>query len=288
MFPPGFCVALLASRIRTEEREILAVLERRGVPHQHVDTRRLWYELHEEAPPWTVVLNREISWTKAVYAARTLEDRGVAVVNPASVIEMCGDKWRTSMALRRAAVATPRTALALTPQAADEAIEAFGYPVLVKPLVASWGRRIALIRDRDSARNVLEHCEALPSPQAHVIYVQEFVDKPGRDIRVLVIGGQPLGAMYRYSADWRTNVAGGAWTAPCPLSPEIAKLALEAATAVGAEIAGVDLVEYPDGELRVLEVNHGVEFDGFQAALPSVGVAEAIVDHLLTRTGVQP
>lgn len=277
-------IMVLASRVRREEKAILAVLDRRRVPYEHVDTRTMWVMLAGQTPRWRAVLNREISHTRALYAALALEEQDLLVINSSSAIELCGDKWRTSMALRQASVPTPRTALALTPQAAAGAMEDLGYPVLVKPLVSSWGKRIALVRDAETARTVLEYCEALPSPQSQVIYLQELIDKPGRDIRVVVVGGLPLGAVYRYSSDWRTNVARGAATVPCPLTAEIAKLAIGAAEAVGAEIAGVDLLEDADGELSVIEVNHGVEFSGFGQALSgSVDVAEAIVDHVLAR-----
>src|SRR5262249_11935294 len=145
-------------------------------------------------------------------------------------------------------------------------LETFGYPAVVKPLTGSWGRQVSLVREPDAARAVLEHRAALPNPEAHLIYLQEVVEKPGRDIRVVVIGGRPVAAPYRVAADWRCNVALGARSQACPIGPELAKLATAAARAVGTELAGVDLVEDSDGNLLVLEVNHNVELAGAQAA----------------------
>jgi [lysine-biosynthesis-protein LysW]--L-2-aminoadipate ligase len=279
-------VAVLASRVRGEERQILATFERRGVPVAHADPRNLPYRADDDTAPWPVVLCREISATRARYAARSMEAAGAVVVNPAAAIELCGDKWLSTLALRRAGLPMPRTSLALTPDAALEHIEEFGYPVVLKPLSSSWGKRVALIRERDAAQAVLEHCLALPAPQAHLIYLQEYIEKPGRDVRVIVVGGRPIGAVYRSSAEWRTNVARGAETTVCPLTPVLSKLATDAARAVGAEIAGVDLVEAADGRILVLEVNQGVEFTGFRRAhgdSEEHDVAAAIVDLVLAR-----
>jgi hypothetical protein len=120
------------------------------------------------------------------------------------------------------------------------------------------------VRDPRVAETVLEYVSALPSPQSHVVYVQEMVDKPDRDIRVIVIGGRVVGAVYRRATSWRTNVATGAVTEPCPIGDDLTKAAVRAADAVGAEIAGVDVLERADGSLVVLEVlpveRTGLEF----------------------------
>lgn len=288
-------LAVLASRVRTEEKQIFAALDRRGVSYQHVDTRRFCATLTggpwAGAAPYGAALSREISQTRALYAVRLLEAAGVPTVNTAEVIATCGDKLLSTVALEQAGVRTPRTAVALTAEAGLAAMEQVGYPVVVKPVVGSWGRLAAVVRDPETARTVLEHRTALPSPQQHVIYVQELINKPGRDIRVIVIGSVVLGAIYRRSADWRTNIARNAVAEPCPLTPELTSLATAAAAAVAGPagpaaggVLGVDLVEDPEGRLYVLEVNHTVEFQGFQGAHEDrLDVAGAIADHLLGR-----
>jgi [lysine-biosynthesis-protein LysW]--L-2-aminoadipate ligase len=276
--------AILASRVRVEEKQIIAALCRRSLPWRQVDTRELGIPLDGARRAGEIVLNREIGHTRATYAARALEACGTTVVNSAAASDVCGDKWRTSFALREAGVPIPRTALALTPDAALAMVEEIGYPAVFKPLVGSWGRLVTFVPDRRTAATVLEYIAALPSPLAHVVYVQEFVAKSERDLRVIVVGGEVLGATYRRNADWRTNVARGAVSERCELSSALASLAVAAADAVGAEIAGVDLVEDADGRLLVLEVNHRVEFAGFQEAFGDrVDVAERMVDHLLMR-----
>ncbi|MFG2890696.1 lysine biosynthesis protein LysX [Streptomyces sp. NPDC048248] len=282
---PGDCrIAVLASRVGADEKRLFDALDRRGVPFDHVDTRRQWFLAGQRDLPWGLALNREIGQVRAAYAARCLTAAGVDVVNSADATEVCGDKWRSTMALEAAGVPTPRTALGLTPQAALAALDTIGYPALIKPLVGSWGRLIVQLPDRASAEGVLEYAAALPGPQSHLGYVQELIEKPDRDIRVIVVGGQVLGAVYRTGESLRTNVALGGQARPCEVTPEITKLSLDAAAAVGADIAGVDLIEDRDGRLLVLEVNHRVEFTGFQSALGrQVDVADHIVDHLLER-----
>jgi len=168
-------VAVLASRVRYEEKRIFAALERRGVPYAHVDTRRFSAELgggtapggrsaDADGPLYAAALNREISHSRGLYASMLLEARGVPTVNRSEVIAVCGDKLRTSLELERAGVPAPRTAVALTPDEGAAAAERLGFPLVIKPLTGSWGRLAAAVRDRDAAQTVLEHRAALPSP----------------------------------------------------------------------------------------------------------------------------
>jgi [lysine-biosynthesis-protein LysW]--L-2-aminoadipate ligase len=280
-------VAVLASRVRFEEKLLLKALEAWAIPYVLVDPRRLYSAADGASPAWETALVREISGTRALYAALALESLGVRTVNGSDAIRICGDKWKTALALREAGLPAPRTVLALGPEAVPAAAEEeLEYPVVLKPLVGSWGRRVVLLRDAEEAGAVLEYCAALPSPQAQVLVLQELVDKPGRDVRAIVVGGEVLGATYRLAADgWRTNVALGADSRPCPLDDELETLAAAAARATGAEVAGVDLLEGRDGELYVLEVNAGVEFRGFVSAL-DVDVAGAIVEYVTAEVRV--
>lgn len=282
--PGGRGIAVLAGRVGADEKRLFDAFDRRAVPFDHVDTRGQWFPAGQRGLPWDLALNREIGHVRATYAARCLTTAGVTVVNSADATEVCGDKWRTTVALQAAGLPTPRTALGLTPQATLAALDSLGYPALLKPLVGSWGRLVVHLPDRTAAEGVLEYAAALPGPQSRIGYVQELIDKPGRDIRVIVVGGEVLGAVYRIGESLRTNVALGGRTRPCEVTPEITKLSVDAAAAVSADIAGVDLIEDRDGRLLVLEVNHRVEFTGFQSALGGrVDVADRIVDHVLER-----
>lgn len=286
---------VLASRVRYEEKRILAALERRGVPYAHADTRRFTATLAGADAPGTpgsppgatahryaAALVREIAHTRASYAALLLESRGVPAINSAATIETCGDKVRTSLALRAAGVPTPRTGVALTPEAGLDAAEAIGYPVVIKPLTGSWGRLLAVARDRATAETILEHRAALPSPQQRITYVQELIEG-ARDVRVIVCGDSVVAASRRYGDGVRANVALGGRSEPCPVTPELGAMARSAAVAVGGGVLGVDLIEGPGGPL-VLEVNHTVEFRGLQEAHgDTVDVADTIAAYAADR-----
>ncbi len=166
--------------------------------------------------------------------------------------------------LARAGVPQPHNVTAFTPEAALEAIEAFGYPVVLKPVVGSWGRLLAKINDRDAAEAVLEHKATLGSVQHSVFYIQEYIEKPGRDIRAIVIGDRVLTAMYRKSEHWITNTARGGEGELCPITPGIEELCLKATKAVGGGVLAVDLVEHPEKGLVVNEINHTMEFHTMQ------------------------
>ena len=209
----------------------------------------------------------------------------MTVVNSAAATRVCGDKWHTSAALLASGLATPPTALAMTSEAALGALDELGYPAVIKPLVGSWGRLVTRVPDRASATAVLEYVAALPSPQSHIVYLQQEIRPAERDIRVLVIGGRALGATSHRHADWHANVARGAVSEACELTPAIAERAVEAARALGSEIAGVDLIESADGELYVIEVNDRVEFRGFEDAHEGrLDPAAAIARHLDERS----
>ena len=273
-------LAVLTTRARLEERLIFAALERHGVPYVQVDDRTVVEPLRG-APRvrHRAVLNRIMSHTRSRYAAAILEAAGHRVLNPAHVIETCGDKILTSLALVRAGIPTPETVVALTPDAAVDAIEELGYPAVLKPAVGSWGRLLSKVNDRDAAETLVEHKQSLRNPSHTVFYVQEFVDKPGRDIRLIVLGDEVVAGVYRRSDHWITNTARGATTERLELTPDLVKLGARAAAAVGGGMLAVDLVERASGELLVTEINHTMEFHGL-AEVVDVDLADLIVAHV--------
>lgn len=275
-------LAVLASRVRVEEKLLLAALDRLRIAYEVVDTRIFAFQL--DGPPLTYrgALAREISHHRAYYAACLFEHAGVPVVNSARAIGVCGDKLLTTLALRAAGVPTPHTMVALTPDAALAELPAFGYPSVVKPLVGSWGRLAARLTDSETAQAVLEHRAALPGTQHQITYVQRYVDKPGRDIRALVAGDEVLGAVYRASPHWRTNTARAASTVSlCPVGEDLAELLVRAGAAMGPGCYGIDILEDRDGALYVNEVNHTPEFHGAVDVLGE-GVIDRYLDYALS------
>ena len=273
-------VGVLCSRVRVEEKLIFKALRQRGVDGERIDANTISLGLSGGITGYDVVLIRCLSHSRALYASKLLGHNGLRMVNAYDVIAASGDKLLTSLALAKHGVPTPRIKVAFTAQSALETIEQMGYPVVLKPLNGSWGRLLAKINDRDAAEAILEHKHTLGGPQHSVFYIQEYVDKPGRDIRTLVIGEEVAYAMYRRSAHWITNTARGGEALPCPLSPEIRELSLAAAQAVGGGILAVDLLETADGRLLVNEVNHTPEFHGAMQAV-DVDIAGKMADYVL-------
>ncbi|HYM51276.1 MAG TPA: lysine biosynthesis protein LysX [Candidatus Limnocylindrales bacterium] len=273
-------IGILCGRVRVEEKALFEALRRRGTPFERLDEERLQLPLRGPAPPFRVVLDRSIHHGRSMYALTLLNALGIPTVNSARVAYVCGDKILTSAALVQAGLPIPRTTVTFTREAALDAIEAMGYPVVLKPMVGSWGRLLAKINDRDAAEAVLEHKETLGSYQHGIFYIQEFVDKPQRDIRALVLGDRLVGAIYRHSDHWITNTARTGEARPCPPTPEIERLALAAARAVGGGFLAVDLLEHPDG-LLVNEINYTPEFRGFMEAT-GIDVGAEVIDYVET------
>ncbi|MFJ4713459.1 RimK family alpha-L-glutamate ligase [Streptomyces sp. NPDC088785] len=281
---PAQPVGLLLSTVRYEERRILSELERREIATVRMDPRTMSFAPENVARlSGMTVLNREISSQRAALTAESLEAFGAHPLNDATSTRLCGNKWSTYLRLTQHGVPTPLTMLAPSPETGKKAIESLGYPAVVKPLSASWGNRVSLITDSYAADAVLEHCAALPSAVLRTVIVQEAVQPGNPDIRGIVVDGRCLGAIVRSSSDWRNNVARGASVAQHPPSEEIDRLCVRAASAVGARIAGVDLVESADGGHLVLEVNSRVEFQGFES-VTGVDVAAAIVETCVSET----
>ncbi len=275
-------IGVLYSRVRVEEKWIFSAMEKRGIDYERLDDRVITFDLENPAPWQTfdAVLERSISFNSGLYALRILNAFGVPTVNKASVAEICGDKLTTSTMLAKAKVPQPRNMVAFSTEAALEAIESFGYPVVLKPVVGSWGRLLAKINDRDAAEAVLEHKATLGSAQHSVFYIQEYIQKPGRDIRAIVVGGNVLTAIYRKSEHWITNTARGGEGEICPITPEIEALCLNAASAVGGGVLAVDLVEHPEKGLMVNEINHTMEFHTAQP-ISGVDIADEIVSYVM-------
>ena len=274
-------IGVLFSRVRVEEKWIFAALEKRGIDYERLDDRTISFDL-ENPEPWRTfdaVLERSISFTSGLYALRILNAFGVTTVNTAAVAEVCGDKLTTSAILTQAGVPQPHNVVAFTPEAALEAIERFGYPVVMKPVVGSWGRLLAKVNDRDAAEAILEHKSTLGSVQHSVFYVQEFIQKPGRDIRAILVGDEVLTAIFRKSEHWITNTARGGEGEVCRITPEIHDLCLRASRAVGGGVLAVDLVEHPQRGLVVNEINHTMEFHTAQP-ISGVDIAGEIVSYV--------
>ena len=273
-------VGVLLSRVRVEEKLLLEALEARQVPTKIIDDREVVFAL-EKRPELGVdiVLERCIQHSRALYALWVLNIHGVPTVNTFEVADICGNKLLTTMRLIRDGIPSPRTRLAFTPESALAAVEELGYPAVLKPVVGSWGRLISKVNDREAAESIIEHKDVLGTYIHSIYYVQEYVPKPGRDIRAFVIGDETIAAIYRYSDHWITNTARGGKATKCAVTPELNDLCVRAARAVGGGVVAVDVLEGPEGPL-VNEVNYTMEFRN-SIDTTGVNIPDRVVDYVL-------
>ena len=276
-------VGILLSRVRVEEKWLLEALDRTGVPYDRIDDREISMNINQPGAwsEYDAILERSMSFSRGLYVTQILNAWGIPTVNMASVAAVCGDKLATTAALARAGVPQPVTRVAFTAESALEAIEEMGYPVVLKPVVGSWGRLLSKVNDRDAAEAILEHKETLGSYQHSVFYIQEYIQKPGRDIRAFVVGDQTICAIYRSSAHWITNTARGGSGENCPVTPELNDICVAAARAVGGGVLAVDVFEDPERGFLINEINHTMEFHTL-APTTNVDIAGIIVDYTIS------
>jgi [lysine-biosynthesis-protein LysW]---L-2-aminoadipate ligase len=274
-------VGVLCSRVRVEEKLLFEAFHARGIEYEKIDDREIVFDLQHLhlTHRFDVILERCINHSRALYALEILDAWGIKTVNSVKVARACGDKFLTTQALVQHKVPVPRTMLAFTPESALMAIEQMGYPVVLKPCVGSWGRLVAKVNDRQAAEALLEHKQILGSYHHSIYYIQEYIDKPGRDIRSFVVGDATIAAIYRTSEHWITNTAQGGKASNCPVTPEIDALSRAAAQAVGGGMLAIDLLESPSG-LLVNEVNYTMEFRN-SIHTTGVDIPGKMVDYVL-------
>ena len=251
-------IGLLHSLIRKEEKLLIEAFRYAGVEPVMIDDRKLILNFHT-APEIDILVERSINHSRALHALRLFESAGVPCINSHHVSQICGDKLLTTAALKDCGIAQPKCRVAFTEESALQAIEELGYPVVLKPAVGSWGRLLSKINDRDAAETVLEHKSVLGSYHHSIFYIQQYIEKRGRDIRSFVVGDECIAAIYRTSDHWITNTARGALASKCEVTEDVAQISVAAAEAVGGGIVAVDLFESDDG-LLVNEVNYTMEF----------------------------
>jgi [lysine-biosynthesis-protein LysW]--L-2-aminoadipate ligase len=273
---------ILISRIRKEEKMLIEAFNQRGVDFELIDVREIVFDLHnmDRWLQFDVFLDRCISHSQAQTVLEIFEAWNIPCVNSANALRMCGDKKNTSLALIRNQLPTPKVRMALSPEAALDTIEEMGYPVVLKPTIGSWGRLLALITCREAAEAVIEHKAALGSVQHSIFYIQEYIEKGDHDIRTFVVGDQTICGITRSADHWITNTARGGIAANCPITPEIDRLSVAAAQAVGGDIVAVDLMQDTTGKLWINEVNHTMEFKN-SVDPTGVDIPGKMVDYLI-------
>ena len=276
-------VSIVCDKVRFEEKALYEKTQSKGIKSKIVDAKTITvgtYSKTKDFPLGDVILQRSVSYYRGLYLTACLEFLGFKVINRFEVGQICGNKLITSIKLAENKIPSPKTQFAFSADSGLESIKKTGFPLVLKPIVGSWGRGIYPLRDLETANMIIEMREEDNSPLSRIYYIQEMIDRPPRDIRCIVIGDQAVTAIYRYSSqsEWRTNVARGGNVELAPITKEIEDLALRAAKAVGGGILGVDMMEDKNHGLVVHEINNTVEFRG-AATVSKIDIPGEMIDY---------
>lgn len=281
--PHNRSLIILYDVIRWEEKALYEAATKKGLNVENIDCKNLAIDLNDKNSKYReqVVLQRSVSYFKNVHSTAALEGLGARVINSLHAAIMCGNKMYGHMELQKAGVRTPKAVAAFSEQSAMAVLDEFGYPAVIKPTVGSWGRLIALLRDNQAAQAVIEDREHM-FPLYQIYYFEEFVNRPPRDIRAIVVGDRVVAAIYRYSGqgEWKTNMALGGRAEICPITNELEDICLKAAGAMRGQIVGVDLMESKSQGLLVHEVNNTTEFKN-TVRVTGIDIAGLMIDYAL-------
>ncbi len=270
---------ILISNVRFEEKKIFEACRDRNIDFDKIFDKDIVLDYQSKISGYDLILDRSISHIRSLQCLKIFNGWGIKTVNGWETANICGDKSLTTSFLTSAGVPMPKTVIAYSAKSALRAIEEIGYPVVIKPTTGSWGRLIGKINDRDAAEGLIEHKSILGTYHHSSFYIQKYINKPGRDIRVLVIGDSVPCAIYRKSKHWITSGHKGAEADVCPVNDEIRELALKSARAVGGGILAVDIMEHNGGYL-VIEINYTPEFK-LLFETTGIDVAGMMVDYAM-------
>ncbi|MDE1830514.1 MAG: lysine biosynthesis protein LysX [Thaumarchaeota archaeon] len=260
-------VRIVFDRVRLEEK----MLEEKAIELGHdtkmIDAKTTNINTESKRSDFDfgdVVLERCVSYFRGLHFTACLEFLDVPVFNTTQVATNCGNKLLTSLLLKKHNVSTPKTYFSFSSESAVETLDKQGYPLVIKPIVGSWGRGVILLKDRDTADAIIEVREISDGPLDRIYYLQEAIKRPPRDIRAIAVGDQVIAAMYRTSSGggFKTNIALGGEPVPCEITKELEDICIKASRAVGGGILGIDVMEDEKRGFVVHEVNNTVEFKG--------------------------
>ena len=259
-------VCIVFDRLRAEEKMLEKEASNLGhdtimldakITQVNTDSKKEDYDLGD------VVLERCVSYFRGLHFTSALEFMDIPVINKFEVAHVCGNKMFMTLLLKKYNIPTPKTYFSFSSESAAENLEKVGYPLVIKPVIGSWGRGVMPIKDKDTMDAVFEIRDITDSPHDRIYYLQELVERPPRDIRVITVGDRSIAAMYRKSSGgFKTNIALGADPEICEITNEMEDMAAKASKAMGGGILGVDMMEDDKNGLVVHEVNNTVEFKG--------------------------
>ena len=277
-------ICIVFDRLRTEEKLLQKNAEELGYETSMVDAKITSFDTDSKPENFEfgdVVLERCVSYYRGLHFTACLEFMNIPVINKFDVANTCGNKMITSMLLKKNNIPTPKTYFSFSAETALDNFEKVGYPLVIKPIIGSWGRSVMPVKDKDTAEAVIENRQVTDGPQDRIYYLQEMIDRPPRDIRVITVGDQAISAMYRKSSGgFKTNIALGADPELCEITKEIEDLCEKTSKVVGGGILGIDLMEDKKRGLVVHEVNNTVEFKGL-VKVSKKNIPKEMIDYAI-------
>lgn len=256
-------VRLIATILRPEEKLIVEALNAAGLEvtvslDTGVDT---W--VNDGNGRQGMVVMRSLSHHRALSLAQMLEATGVVTVNTAAAVRICANKALQALEFRRCGVPHPEFRISATVDEVRRHGEELGSDYVIKPLDASWGRGIARIRHLEALESWAAARESVDAKgNGFPVLTQRYVNKGDSDLRVVVVGDQPIAAIRRVADGWLTNTHRGARIETTAITAEVRQLVAKTVATVGEGIYGIDLLEDLDsGRLLVCEINQNPEFN---------------------------
>jgi len=277
-------VCIVFDRLRAEEKMLQKEASELGhdalmldakITQINTDSKKEDYDLGD------VVLERCVSYFRGLHFTASLEFMDIPVLNKFEVANICGNKMFMTLFLKKNNISTPKTYFSFSSESAAENLEKVGFPLVIKPVIGSWGRGVMPLKDKDTMEAVFEIRDITDSPHDRIYYLQELIKRPPRDIRVITVGDEPIAAMYRKSSGgFKTNIALGADPELCEITKEMEDMAVKASKAMGGGILGIDMMEDDERGLVVHEVNNTVEFKGL-ARVAQRNIPKEMVEYAL-------
>ncbi|TRM74817.1 lysine biosynthesis protein LysX [Sulfolobus sp. E1] len=256
-------IGLLYDILRWEEKNLVEESKKLGFKLYPLYTKDTVFfsnelKLNEDID---IFLQRNVSHNRALVTSFIIEQMGYHVINDYNNLILCENKIFTTYLLSKHNINVPKTYVAFNRISALEYAKKLGFPVVVKPVEGSWGRMVAKADNADTLYSYLEYQEFTNQKYKDIFYVQEFINKPNRDIRVFVIGDEVPVGIYRVNeGNWRTNTALGAKALPLKIDEEIREIALKVQKIVGGFFLGIDVFEDKERGYIVDEVNGVPEY----------------------------
>lgn len=237
----------------------------------------------QNKPDFVIFLDKDI------LLATFLKNSGIPIFNDPEVIETCDNKAKQYIQLAKANVPMPTTIIAPKVYAKftirdsgyfENVLQTLGLPMIIKEGHGSFGMNVYLIHTEEEFFAKVDELRGVD------FVFQQFIDSSlGRDIRVNIIGDEVVASMYRHSeTDFRANITNGGHAEKVVLTDKQKEVAIQAAKAVGAEFAGVDLLFGPDEEPIVCEVNAAAHIRNLYN-VTGINVGVKFVEYILKKIG---